>query len=988
MGPKLKDISQLHLYPEELEYTTDSFSVYFDLLDDQIFKVRIIGVISGETVEKCREIGKKIQEQYKLFDPGVPLFFLVDANQVLRVKMNFFRMVFRIDAHPDVNVVVYSLPPSVKRTLAYFHLVRMKGNKVTFKKDETEALQLAFLGTGKKQEEKSLARSRSRSERSGPLRPVEVFEKLWEKEKDTLKVNGDQYRRITYKDWQYTAPEGRFHVDMSVIEGNIVLIHFVGFAYPVDIDHVYDILEKVIATMHFDGRQNKMYSINDLRKMRGITLKARKKTTLYEVKYQRYSHILISIPSPLARFLIKVLKRLYPKHYSLWVLMKDLPQAFSFLRRYHKEGLKVDKLAFSNDNNEEEENLEIPDSREELVALVKKQHEALYEVKKRKEQQLEILQVITGKMSLSESFDQFIDEHTLGSENELFSDVLKTIKLLQDDFREVIRERDLQTRKMRESEAKYRSLVNLASDVIVMIQDEKVELVNNAVSNVMGYSREELLHQPFHQFMERPEVLRRLYRMFMRSGRENLMLETAFVSKDGGHVPVSISAGKITAQKKPAIMIIARDITQRKKQEKELEDYRKNLEGIVKKRTFELEKAKEKAEESDKLKSAFLANMSHEIRTPMNAIIGFSSLLEDNELDKEEKAYYIDLIRINGEDLLQLVENIIDLAKIEANQEEVRKSRFVLEVMLREVYESFLAMDLREKKKHVDFRLAVKKGQKTWLYSDRAKLKQVLGNLIGNAFKFTDQGYVAIGTRFTGDQAYIYVKDTGIGMTPQEQKAAFARFIKVEEQNNRLFGGTGLGLPISHGLAKLLGGDVTVESEKGKGTTFFVHLPMDSATDPETNNDTPKPVTEKKEQSSPSQAEGKPDWRGKKMLLIEDTYANYFFIRTALKGTGIEIVLAQTGEEGVALFEQHKDAHMVLLDMRLPSLSGFQVAEQIRDVNPDIPIIAQTAYAMKGDKDKILAAGCTDYIAKPMSAADLLGIITKHMPSSGEGPAS
>lgn len=299
MSPNLKDISDLGLSPEELEYTTDSFSVYFELVDDQIFKVRVIGVISRDTVEKCREIGKKIYDQYKAFDSGVPLFFLVDANQVLRVKMSLLRMIFRVDVNPDISIVLYSLPVSVKRTLAYFHLVRMKNSRLFFKKDEADALQLTFRAIGKTPQDNIME-----DERGGEnltARPIEVFESLWERQKGKIQIDGQSYRKITYMDWEYTAPAGRFHVDMSVIEGNIVLIHFEGFAYPVDIDHTYDILEKVISTMHFDEKHNKMYSVNDLRKMRGITLKARKKTTLYEVKYQRYSHILISIPSPLAR---------------------------------------------------------------------------------------------------------------------------------------------------------------------------------------------------------------------------------------------------------------------------------------------------------------------------------------------------------------------------------------------------------------------------------------------------------------------------------------------------------------------------------------------------------------------------------------------------------------------------------------------------------------------------------------------------------------
>lgn len=380
-----------------------------------------------------------------------------------------------------------------------------------------------------------------------------------------------------------------------MIENNIVLINFEGFAHPIDVDKTYDILGKIIEIFQFDEKKNKIYSINDLRNLKGITLKARKKTTLYEVKFQRYSRILITIPSPLAGFLIKMLKKIYPKQYKLWVIMKNRDEAFNFLKKYHSHNLSIDKRYF-NPPAEKEEKLVIPDTKKELISLVKKQHEALQQEKKNKEQQLETLQRITGQMSMNDSFDQFITDEINNTGDLLFADVLKTIKLLQDDFREIMRERDYQNRLMKESEEKYRSVVDLASDIIAMIQNEKIVFINNAVTTITGFTREELLFQPFSKFLERSETYRRLNKMFLNSEEDHITLETNFISKDNNRIPLSVSAGKIQYQKKPAMMIIARDITDRKRYERELEDHRKNLEKLVQEKTSELKKAKERAE--------------------------------------------------------------------------------------------------------------------------------------------------------------------------------------------------------------------------------------------------------------------------------------------------------------------------------------------------------------------------------------------------------
>ncbi len=974
MAENMNDLDQMHLYPEELEYTSDTCSVYYDYTDEQIFKLRIIGQMDEDALNKTVEIGTKIFREFKKIHPGKILYIIIDTNQLRGLGLKASRRVFKYKVPDFINLVIYNVPFKLKRNLAYISLNKINRKNLVVRQDETDALLFVFKQIGRKVHESSLSGKIKTTADKDVARAI--FDRLWEENRKMITIGGYQYRQYSHEGWTYTSRDKRFSVNMSVIEGNIVLINFTGFAHPIDIDRTYDILGRVIDTLHFDEKKNKMYSINDLRKMKGITLKARKKTTLYEVKFQRYSHILISIPSPLAGFLIKMLKKLYPKQYRLWVIMKNLEDSFNFLKKYHSHNLTIDKKYFEAPAEDHQE-LVIPDSKKELVALVKKQYATLQNEKKKKERQLETLQKITGHMSLSESFDQLIHDESY-SEDTLFSDVLKTIKLLQDDFKEIMRERDYQTRMMRESEEKYRSVVDLASDIIAMIQDGRIVLINNAATSISGYAREELLFKPFYNFMERPELYKRLYRVFLNSNQKNVTLETNFISKDGRSIPVSLSAGRIKYKKKQAIMIIARDITDRKRNEAELEKHRQNLENLVKERTSELVEAKERAEESDKLKSAFLANMSHEIRTPMNAIIGFSSLLDDQNLDSEEKDYYINLIRKNGQDLLHLVDDIINLAKIEAGQQNVDVTDFNLNEMMEDLYSTYQAMEGGKNEGRIDFRF--KPCERTvFIRSDKLKIRQLINNLLSNAFKFTDDGYIELGVKRKQHYLVIYVEDSGIGLSDEEKDVIFDRFRKGTNTIDRIYGGTGLGLSISKGLAKMLGGELLLESEKGKGSVFYLKIPLEKIRSQRLTSGDQKKVKKTTTAAQQQKESDVPNWRGKKILLVEDTYANYLFVKAALQATGVDLIHTETGEEAIKVAEQQDDLDLVLMDIRLPTLSGFEVTRKIREKRNDLPVIAQTAYAMKGDRDKALSSGFIDYISKPMGPDDLLNIIQKHI---------
>lgn len=395
----------------------------------------------------------------------------------------------------------------------------------------------------------------------------------------------------------------------------------------------------------------------------------------------------------------------------------------------------------------------------------------------------------------------------------------------------------------------------------------------------------------------------------------------------------------------------------------EVEYLNLNLEKAVEKRTIELVEAKNKAEQSDKLKSAFLASMSHEIRTPMNAIIGFSQILEDAE-DDEERTECIELIKSNGNHLLALIDDIMDISKIEAGVFELHESEFSLNELMNEIYK---VLEINENVKSKGLKIFVKNalsGSDSIIVADQKRLKQILINLAGNAAKFTDKGFIEMGYRLHINELYFYVKDTGRGIELDKQAFIFERFMQVIENHEPEHEGSGLGLAISKSLIKLFNGDLWVESEIGKGSIFYFNLPFIKGS--------ASTLTFEKTNSEIMEY----NWKNKVIVIAEDVATNYLLVKKSLRKTEVELIWAKNGQEAVDECKNNA-VDLVLMDIRMPIMNGLEATRQIKQLYPDLPIIAQTAYAMDGDRERSLQAGCDDYIAKPINLKEFIELIAK-----------
>ena len=412
-----------------------------------------------------------------------------------------------------------------------------------------------------------------------------------------------------------------------------------------------------------------------------------------------------------------------------------------------------------------------------------------------------------------------------------------------------------------------------------------------------------------------------------------------------------VSCGAIydAAGKPETMVLIVKNITERKEAENRLLE------------------AKYKAEESDKLKTAFLSNMSHEIRTPMNAIVGFSDLLTDENLTREERRDFIAQINQGADDLMRLIDDIIDIAKIEAGQVNVYISECFVGELFKELQLMFQQNIRRTGKDQVE--LVVKWDwpfDELAIYTDPFRLKQILINLLSNAVKFTDEGEIVLGIEEHPEGVRFYVKDSGIGIREEKQKVIFDRFMQGHDTKTKLYGGTGLGLAISKNLTELLGGEIGVESISGEGSTFWFILPRNEV-----------PIKHEAKLRVPRSDIR--SWKGKKMLIAEDDHSNYYFLYEALKDTGVEIFWAKNGAETLEIFRREEDLDLVLMDIQMPVMNGYECTRIIKEERPEVAVVAQTAYAMSGEREISRQAGCDDYLSKPIKVSELLDIIAKHI---------
>ena len=369
---------------------------------------------------------------------------------------------------------------------------------------------------------------------------------------------------------------------------------------------------------------------------------------------------------------------------------------------------------------------------------------------------------------------------------------------------------------------------------------------------------------------------------------------------------------------------------------------------------------KNKAEKDNRLKSEFISNLSHEIRTPMNGIIGFSGFLDNPDLTMEKKKHYIRIIQNSGHQLLRIVEDLIEISRLETKQVVAVEDSFCFNEML---FDLFTVFDLRAKENKTP--LYLKRGlsdEASTIHSDRSKLIKIISNLIDNALKFTNDGYIEFGYFIHEGNLRIYVEDTGVGIAIQRQENIFDRFSKENNELSNNASGLGLGLSIAKKNTELLKGVISVKSKKGKGTTFFVDIPY-------------KPL---KISKSKKLIKNKAIHT---ILIADDEEINYLYLEILLKEkfqVNCEIIHAKNGKEAITRCKESSEINIVFIDLKMPLIDGYQAMKAIKKIRPKLTIVAQTASSSEEDIKKILKSGFDTYLIKPIDDMRFEKLIKKY----------
>lgn len=496
--------------------------------------------------------------------------------------------------------------------------------------------------------------------------------------------------------------------------------------------------------------------------------------------------------------------------------------------------------------------------------------------------------------------------------------------------------------------------------------NHKIIAVNNYVLEYTGKTIEELrkMHcfELFHGYNCNSPAEGCPLQKLLKSGKfETTEMEVEALN---GTYLVSCTPLKDQEGNIKSIIHIATDISAIKETERQLIQKEEELRiqnEEYEKLNQELLLAKEKAEESDRLKSAFLANLSHEIRTPMNGIIGFTDLLKEQQMSEDAQSKFLDIIDNSGQRLLSIINDIIEMSKLDSGQVNLNNKEISLTDLFNSVYNELVVGVKAEQ--NIELIKTIPYNQHNHILVDGGKLHQVITNLVNNAIKFTNEGYVEFGYEIKNENTLLfYVKDSGEGIAPEYYAEVFKRFRQLHDDSSTK--GSGLGLAISKAYVELMGGSIWLESELKKGTTFYLTIPY-------------VPVEQKLTFSSDFSKEEPLSFTGHTILIVEDDEINFVYLSEIFSNTSAKIIRAYTGREAIEICNENDEISFVLMDIKLPEIDGYEATKEIKKIRPQLPIIAQTAYALPHDERKAYSVGCDGYIAKPVYKKNLIAILSK-----------
>ena len=524
--------------------------------------------------------------------------------------------------------------------------------------------------------------------------------------------------------------------------------------------------------------------------------------------------------------------------------------------------------------------------------------------------------------------------------NKSFEEILEEVNIYHQEIEFQNQELKRIQDELEKSKAHYTELFqNAPVGYLLFDSGHNTISANQAFADIVGFPISEIKSKAITQFIH-PDDQDSFY-ILTKNLIKNIAYKRVELRFKGKNKEVTTIADFNVYQEddKTLIRMAVMDITERKKLETELIN------------------AKEKAENSDKLKTAFLANMSHEFRTPVNGILGFADLLINPELSSEKHQEYVNIIKDNGKRIVEIIDDLIIISEIDSGQMDVSYENININKLIESLFDKFID-NTKEKGLKLNTSVSLP-GHESIIQTDRDMVYYIFNKLLNNAIKFTNEGSIEFGYDIKNDSIEFFVKDTGCGITEEEQNKIFDKFTQVDITDSRQYDGTGLGLSIAKSYTEMLGGEIWVKSCKNQGTCFYFSLPLI------TKHEDDKLTEENKKKVT--------------YLIVEDDEISAKFLSKLLDSSDNKLLFAKTGIEAINICQKNPDIKIIFMDIWMPDMDGFTVAKNIREFNKDVVIIAQTANIKSGGKEQAIEAGCNDYLEKPINAAKLFEIINYYL---------
>lgn len=544
-------------------------------------------------------------------------------------------------------------------------------------------------------------------------------------------------------------------------------------------------------------------------------------------------------------------------------------------------------------------------------------------------------------------FDMTINKHHFSKQEKKIFSVFAQMIVNIFDKRRFEQQLFIEKQKAESSEEKLKMMIKNSNDAFVLVNEKGEQFYVSDVSvRETGFSIEELLGPIFNViYHEDVPLIVDTFEEIIKNPDKIQKVQYRHKHKNGGVIWYeSVAQNFLSNPHIRAIIVNVRNI------------------DVLKEKELELIEAKNKAEESDRLKSAFLANMSHEIRTPMNGILGFANLLKDNTLSDKIQQEYLEVIERSGRRMLNIINDIVDISKIESGLMELFLSETNLNEQINYIY-TFFKPEIDLKKIQFQYKIGLPTEQ-AYIKTDKEKLYAIMMNLVKNSIKYTKSGIIEFGYQKRDTYLEFYVSDTGIGIPKEKLESIFERFVQLDIPDRQVYQGAGLGLAISKAYIEMLNGTIWVESEFGKGSTFYFNIPYTSSD----NKPDQKNLLTKEESSHH-------ELSNLKVLIADDDFVSQQILTLMLQNYCKEIILASNGLEAIEKYKEHPDLDLILMDSQMPEMNGLEAAREIRKMDDKIKIIAQTAFTMSSEVEQAIASGCNGCLSKPIRKEQLFEYI-------------